>query len=328
MRRRRWGLFFIILTLSFVSFSAWGQDKVKAHRIRIGLPCRCVGFLPMFVAKSGGFYQDEGLDAEIIVVASLVSIQALISGDLDFTSSFALATRAAMTGMPIRGVMAMNKEIGGVLVVKPEIHKMADLKGRVVGVGNPKDAMDVLTRLALRKYGLEPDKDVQVLRLGGSTEMRYNALLAGRIDGALLSMPYNNMAVKMGFKELVFMKEITAFVESGLSTNVRKIQNDPDSVVRTIRAILRAIRFIKENKGETLKVMDKELGIKDGELASSIYEEAYKLYTDTGIPSDALMRQTISLIRETQGITQEASILEVADWSFAQKAIEGLHKMR
>jgi hypothetical protein len=87
---------------------------------------------------------------------------------------------------------------------------------------------------------------------------------------------------------------------------------------------LRAIQFIKRNKEETLKLMSKELGIKDNEISSMVYDDGIKLYSDTGIPSDRSMMEEIGIAKEFLGISRDVAIAEVADWSFARIALKGL----
>jgi hypothetical protein len=105
---------------------------------------------------------------------------------------------------------------------------------------------------------------------------------------------------------------------------VRKIQNDPDSIVRAIRVTLRALRFIKANKEETLKLMSKELGIKDREISNMVYDDGIKLYSDTGIPADASVLEEIGIAKEILGISRDVSTSEVSDWSFVRTALKGL----
>jgi ABC-type nitrate/sulfonate/bicarbonate transport system substrate-binding protein len=120
------------------------------------------------------------------------------------------------------------------------------------------------------------------------------------------------------------MKDLRGVPSGGLATSLRKIQSEPDSIVRAIRITLRAIQFIKRNKDETLKLMSKELAIKDSEISSMVYDDGVKLYSDTGTPSDASMLEEIAIAKEILGISRDVAIADVADWSFARLALKGL----
>ena len=92
--------------------------------------------------------------------------------------------------------------------------------------------------------------------------------------------------------------------------------------MRAIKATLKAIRFIKTNKEETLKLMASELAIKDRKIGALVYEDAVQLYSDTGIPSEDSMSEDIISARKIQGLAREVPASAVADWSFARGAFE------
>ena len=114
------------------------------------------------------------------------------------------------------------------------------------------------------------------------------------------------------------MKDVRKVPSGGLATSIRKIQNDPDAIIRAITATLKAIRIIKNDKEAALRVMAKELGMKDKEIGSMVYEDGIKLFSDTGIPADAAVIEEIETAKEILGISRDISISEVADWRFAR----------
>jgi NitT/TauT family transport system substrate-binding protein len=318
-------IFWVLLLLggaALFSSPTWAAESLR--RMRVGIPTRSMSSFPQMVARTEGFYRKEGFDVEIIVVSSgTPAIQAVIAGDLDFATTGNVATIAAIRGMPVRNVMVSSIATDQVLLVKPEIRRVEDLKGKILGVAGMRTVSDVSTRLLLRKHGLDPDTDVKIVAIGGSS-LRLAALKGGQIDGTLLSAPHNKSAVKLGFVELAYMKDVRKVPSGGLATSIRKIQNDPDSIIRTITATLKAIRFIKNDKDSALRAMAKELGMKDREIASMVYDDGVKLYSDTGIPSDASMTEEIETAKEILGVKREISVSEVADWSFARNALQSL----
>jgi len=176
----------------------------------------------------------------------------------------------------------------------------------------------------LERYGLVPDEDVKIFSLGGGSDTRLAALRSGRVAGTMLAMPYNKIAAKAGYRELVAMKEITKIPTADLSTTLRLMKTNPSLIVRTIGATLRATRFIKANKHETLALMSSKFGIKDRELAGQVYDDYIVLCSDTGIPADASLMEDLAIVKESLGIRREVPIADVADWSFARKAAQQL----
>ena len=240
----------MILTLFLVglSSSVFGQERATLTRIRIGMPNRGVPNLGLIAAQRYGFFKTQGLDAELIVMRPSVSLQTLMAGDLDFSTVLASAARASVSGLPFRIIMALTTGQDFSLVVRPDIRRMEDLKGKTLAVSGVGEFTDVGTRLLLKKYGLAPEADVKLRALFGNHPLRLSALQSGQIDGTVMTMPYNKMAVKMGFRELVHLREVIKTPQGGLVTTVQKIRSEPDLILRTVKGALLANRFLKEDQ--------------------------------------------------------------------------------
>ena len=143
-----------------------------------------------------------------------------------------------------------------------------------------------------------------------------------------MAMPYNKMAVKMGFRELVHLREVIKTPQGGLVTTVQKLRSEPDLALRAVKAALMANRFLKENEGEFIKLLAKESGIHDPVVAGLVHEEAVKLFSDNGLVSNDAMQEFIVNSKESLKISREVSVLEVADFSFARKAVNEIREIR
>lgn len=314
----------LILLLAGLSHPALSQERTPLKTIRIGMPNRGVPNLGLMAAQRYGFFRAQGLEAELIVMRPSISLQTLMAGDLDYSTVLASAVRASVSGLPLRIVMALTVGQDFSLVVRPDIRRVEDLKGKTLATSGVGEFTDVGARIVLKKYGLVPEVDVKLRTLFGNHPLRLSALQAGQIDGTIMTMPYNKMAVKMGFRELVHLREFIKTPQGGLVTTVQKIRNEPDLVLRTIKAALMANRFLKENKSEFMKLLAKESGVNDPVVAGLIHEEIVKLYSDTGLVSDEAMLEFIANSKEALKVSREVSISEVADFSFARKALSEL----
>jgi ABC-type nitrate/sulfonate/bicarbonate transport system substrate-binding protein len=314
----------LILLLSGLSHPALSQERTTLKTIRIGMPNRGVPNLGLLAAQRYGFFRAQGLEAELIVMRPSVSLQTLIAGDLDYSTVLASAARASVSGLPLRIVMALTVGQDFSLVVRPDIRRVEDLKGKTLATSGVGEFTDVGARIVLKKYGLVPEMDVKLRALFGNHPLRLSALQAGQIDGTIMTMPYNKMAVKMGFRELVHLREFIKTPQGGLVTTVQKIRSEPDLVLRTVKAALMANRFLKENKSEFMKLLANESGVNDPVVAGLIHEEIVKLYSDTGLVSDEVMQEFIANSKEALKVSREVSILEIADFSFARKALSEL----
>ena len=143
----------------------------------------------------------------------------------------------------------------------------ADLRTRsVINVlrkhipGNP----NIIVQSMLKKYGLTPETDVKLRALYGNHPLRLSALQAGQIDGTVMSMPFNKMAVKMGFRELVQLRDFIKTPQGGLVTTLQKIRGEPEMILRAVKATLLGNRFLKESKNEFARLLAKESGVHAG----------------------------------------------------------------
>ena len=314
----------LILFLAGLSHPASSQERTPLKSIRIGMPNRGVPNLGLMAAQRYGFFRAQGLEAELIVMRPSISLQTLMAGDLDYSTVLASAARASVSGLPLRIIMALTVGQDFSLVVRPDIRRIEDLKGKTLATSGVGEFTDVGARLLLKKYGLVPEVDVKLRALFGNHPLRLSALQAGQIDGTIMTMPYNKMAVKMGFRELVHLREFIKTPQGGLVTTVQKIRTEPELVLRAVKAALMANRFLKENKSEFMKLLAKESGVNDPVVAGLIHEEIVKLYSDTGLVSDEAMQEFIANSKESLKVSREVALSEIADFSFARRALSEL----
>jgi len=324
MRVKSCGACALVSLLILISQAAWSQEGAGLKRIRIGMPNRGATTLGLTTAQTQGFFRAQGLYAELIVMRPSSSLQTLMAGDLDFSTVLASGARAGVSGLPLRIVMTLTVGQDFTLVVRPEIRRVEDLKGKTLAVSGIGEFTDIGARMVLKKYGLTPDADVKIRALFGNHPLRLSALQAGQIDGTVMAMPFNKMAVKMGFRELVQLRDIIKTPQGGLVTTLQKIRGEPEIIVRTIKAALMGNRFLKENKGEFEKLLAKESGVRDPVVAGLIHEEIVKLYSDNGVISDEAMQELIASSKEVLKTSRDVSFAEVADFSFARRAVSEL----
>jgi ABC-type nitrate/sulfonate/bicarbonate transport system substrate-binding protein len=317
-------IYSFVVILACFGRPVWSQESGGLKKIRIGMPNRGATTLGLSAAQTYGFFRSQGLFAELIVMRPSTSLQTLMSGDLDFSTALASAARASVSGLPLRMVMALTVGQDFTLVVRPEIRRVEDLKGKTLAVSGIGEFTDVGTRIVLRKYGLTPETDVKLRALYGNHPLRLSALQAGQIDGTVMSMPFNKMAVKLGYRELVQLRDFIKTPQGGLVTTLQKIRGEPDMILRTVKATLQGNRFLKENKVEFTKLLAKESGVHDPVVAGLIHEEIVKLYSDTGIVSDDAMQEFIANAKEALKTSRDVSFAEVADFSFTRRAVSEL----
>ena len=156
------------------------------------------------------------------------------------------------------------------LVVKPEIKKPEDLRGKKIATSSIGSLGDFLFRYALRKYGINPDREITWLSIGTNAE-RLQALLTGAIDGADVAYPADVQAERKGYRVLIDARKEITFPTTSVVTRRKTIREDRDTVMRFVRSHVEGIAFHKQNKEFSLKVLTKYVRTTDAEFLEGSY---------------------------------------------------------
>jgi ABC-type nitrate/sulfonate/bicarbonate transport system substrate-binding protein len=281
--------------------------------------------LPYVMAEKKGFFKKEGVNAVIVIMQNQVVVNGVVSRSLDYGGTIANFIGAAKGGLPVRVVMAIMDGLDHVLVAAPNIKRVEDLKGKNVGISSFGGAPHNQMVMILRKYGMNPDKDVTFLQIGGGAT-RYTALESGSIHATMLVPPMNKVAREKGFNELLYFNEIMQVPLSGLSVHVDKIKESPQEIVKVIKALLISVDYIRTNKSEILEFLDKSWGIKNPAVRDGFYGDMLGRYTRTGIVSDETIANVVRFTQATRKTQEHISVSDITDWTFAEKANEELKR--
>jgi len=254
-------------------------SHASAQMVRGAFPSPSIQILPMMVAAERGFYKREGLELELVFVrGAATAVQALLANQIHFIFSIGPQMPAVWEG---NDIMILAQQVGRPtfsMVVTPDIQKIADLKGKKIGVTfGGSTAAGTKALLELNK--INPDKDVEYIGLPGN-EPKIAAMKQGIISGALLAPPADYLAMKSGLKRLVSLADIfkdTAF--TGLAANSRTIKDNPQMVRRMVRAIVRSVLHTRDNPEDAVAVAMKRLGL-DRDAA----QDAYQMIKDALVP--------------------------------------------
>ncbi len=175
-----------------------------AEVVTIGISTVGLYELPTEMAKRTGFYQEEGLEARKVVVRTPLHVAALLSGELDYSTVAEIILSATLKGMPLKTVMGWFDRPLHMLVARPNIKKLSDLKGKKVAVSSYGSIPHVMLKQALAHYGMDPDKDITLLAVGGSGD-RISALTAGAVDATPLDVSYIDKTESLGFSNVLYL---------------------------------------------------------------------------------------------------------------------------
>jgi NitT/TauT family transport system substrate-binding protein len=310
------------LALSLLLFLGLTATHSRAEdgRITLGLTTRNGSTsLPFVIAEEKGFFKSEGLNAIVVTMQNQVVVNGVVTRNVDYGGTFSNFVGAALSGLPVRIVMSAMDGSDHYLVTASNIKRVEDLKGKTFGISSFGGTPHSEAIMILRKYGMNPEKDVTFLQIGGSSS-RYTALESGSIQAAMLVPPFNNFAKKRGFNQLMSFNDIMSIPLGGLSVHTQKIKEKPDEIVRMIKAVLKATDYIRNRKSEILSFIEAKWGIKEGDVRESIYRDMVGLFSRDGIASDETMKNVIQLVRETRKSKDDKTLADIVDWSFAKKA--------
>src|SRR5213594_935833 len=196
---------FTALSLTFLlSFGmTLKHSRAEDGRITLGLTTRNGSTsLPFVIAEEKGFFKSEGLNAIVVVMQNQVVVNGVVTRNVDYGGTFSNFIGAALSGLPVRIVMSVMDGSDHYLVTSPNVKRVEDLKGKKFGISSFGGTPHSEAIMILRKYGMNPEKDVIFLQIGGSSSL-YAALDSGSIDAAMLVPPFNKLAQKRGFHEIL-----------------------------------------------------------------------------------------------------------------------------
>lgn len=294
------------------------QHVFAADKIRIAVANFNVSFMTAGVADKKGYFRDEGLEPEIIGMRPPVSITALASGDIDYTTVFGSVVRAAVRGLPVRVVASWIDGSTHALIARAEFKTVKDLRGRTMGVGSHGASDDIAGRMMVKHYGVDPDKQMKVVALGPD-RARFAALKEGIVDVAVIAPPMDSEGRKAGFNILARAYEIFTFPFVGLGTSTKKLSEKPDEVRRTLKAFIRANRFIRDNREESIQILT-AWGRTDRNSAAAAYDAAVKVFNADGTIPESGLRLVLEQARSEANIGREIAVSEVADLTLLREA--------
>jgi NitT/TauT family transport system substrate-binding protein len=295
------------------------QNAADAQKINIAVSNPDMSFLSGGVAKFKGFFKEEGLDAELVQITANVSIAALASGNIDYNLILQSVVTGNLRGLPIKVAGILIERPNHVVVVNPKITRFADLKGKKIAVSSFGSATDILARLTVEHFKLNPNKDVQFVAAGGGSG-RLAQLESGLVDAAVVAPPSDALAEARGFKSLVRTRDILLFPVNGVGLHEQKLKNNRSEVKRVLRALLKANRFILDDKKGAIDVLQRwgrtSLAVAEQGYASSASNYSRNLLA----PRDAL-EKVIESTKLNIDVKREVPLGDVFDFSLVREIL-------
>jgi NitT/TauT family transport system substrate-binding protein len=264
--------------LILLNFPLAESPAASQQKVRIAYSSISGNTLALWIPLDQGLFKKYGVEVEAVYISGEPMLtQAVTSGDIAVAQQGAVgAIRGANAGLDLTILLGVINKFNYSLVTRPDIQRVEDFRGRKMGVGGGFGGPPAFaTRWVLRRFGLQPDRDVATLVIRGSGQPeRLAALRAGTIDGILLSAPATLLARKAGLRILVELANLEAeFPHTVFTTTRRFLKREPALAEGIVKGIVEGIALAKTRKDIAMKSIAKWLRVSDPEVMEEVYRE-------------------------------------------------------
>jgi NitT/TauT family transport system substrate-binding protein len=312
------------LSLVCLMVSLFAVEPSRAlENVRVAYPSMGTSVFCLIIAQKEGYLKEEGIEAQLLSIRGEIAIRTTLAGEVDFFTNAGSALAAAVRGVPVKIVTVFQDRPSWDLIAQPDIKSVAQLRGKNIGIMSPEGSLAVVAREILRKNGMDPGKDVNLVVMGGD-EVRFPALQTKSIQATLFSTGMSLKAQKEGFTKLAMAGDYANLIEGGLATSNDRIKQSPEKMLRFIRAALKGLNFFVVKREQSIKYMTEALRMNDRELVHAIYDIQSKIVLREGFTDDKVLQSMIDEMKKTTKVQRDIKISDVFDLTFVKKANEEL----
>jgi NitT/TauT family transport system substrate-binding protein len=283
--------FLCSVVLSLLLFGA-----AAAQELHMSYPGLTGESAPLWVAREAGLFNAHGVDAKLVYMeGGRLSIQSLLSNTTQFMAGDAVSALSAIAGGADIVLLASAKNIlPYVFAVAKEVRRSEDLKGKVIATSQVGGRAGEIARMVIRNMGLDPDKDVQYLAVGG-TMARLAALTSGKVHAAPISHTVVALAEERGLR--VLQIDPIPLIVDALWTSRRFAQENPGVVQNVLRGYTRAIATLVRNREKSIEIMRQYMRTSDPRVIQTAYEQYVQGLDRIPIPSETAIKNTLDISR-------------------------------
>jgi NitT/TauT family transport system substrate-binding protein len=303
---------------------AWPGGVHGADRVKLALPAKSMGYLPLFIAAHRGFFKDEAIDIEIPIMLPQLAHSALMAGEVDYHGVADSALRLAAKGAPLKAIFFGAIRPNYFLIAKPQVKSVGELRGKYIGMVRFGDTVELATRIALNREGLDLQRDAVPIMIGLPTT-RVAALAAGSIDATIAVPPDNVLLKQKGFRELLFLGDAVEFPSNGFAASDRQLTEKRELSKRLLRGLYRGLIFARERSEESIRIIENEWKV-DHAVARESYASLAKSFSRDGTASEAGLKFHVQQIRKMDKSVGEIPLDKITDFRLLEEIWREMHK--
>ena len=297
------------------------RPAVGQERIRIAWAGASPANSPIWVVQEKGFLKKQGLDAEVIsITASPIALQAMLAGELDvIVTSVTTLVNSRLAGADIVMIMGMVPTFVDHIITLPSITRVEHLKGKTGGVNRIGSTSDLGLRLALRKLGVDPEKEAKIITSGGNPE-RFAALSKGVVQFTIMPEPFVREAEKLGFKDFLDIGSLKIpFWWNAVLTRESIIKAKRPAVLKFTKAMTEALHFLRTEKEGSKAIFSKNLRITDPESLERAYRAYSVVFPEAPYPTPEGVKTMLDDLAPRNPKAAAADPKSFVDMSFVQE---------
>ncbi|MGH7871841.1 MAG: ABC transporter substrate-binding protein [Candidatus Binatia bacterium] len=302
----------IVVFLLTVLCSVPAQGAESPYKIRIGFPSLAFSYMPFYVAQEKGIYKKYGLESEYIQMASGIQPQAVVAGNINYFTSVSTGISAVVAGLPLVIVISFCDTSPWVLVTHKDINKPQDLIGKTVALSGLRSSPYYFFQAFLKKFEIS-EKDVSTVYTGGTADS-FRALTANRVVGTVLTPPFDDKAVSLGYKKFMQLGELADIPYVGLITSQNELKTNRESVRRTVTAVMEALAWLRANRAESTKMIVDKFKVNQAE-AENTYATLIRILNKDGRLNPKVARGYLDILRQERPIPADYDPMKFTDFS-------------
>jgi NitT/TauT family transport system substrate-binding protein len=313
-----------IAIVGLISLLLMGAEAFALEPANVAISTKTIQAAIFPIAQDRGYMKEEGIDLKTVFTEATPGIQAMVAGSIEFTNSGTSALVALSRGSaPLKVVLATNDQVLQWLITRPNISSAKDLKGKKIATTGVAAVGTFMLKQIITKNGLDGLKDVNYIDPGPNNQL--TALLSGVVDAAVLGPDQRIIALDNGMKELFYFGKEIKNSWGTLATSDRVIKERPKMLAGFIKASIKALRWIRQDRDGAVAALVKFSGADRGQSAR-VYDDTIASFTRNGVVDEETQRNDLLIIRQVAGAPDVVPNARAYDFSFALEADQQLNR--
>lgn len=308
----------VLLLLALVLPQLWGANlaaqeggsllRRPLEKVKLTVAAKSVTFVPFYFGKSKGFFKEEGVDLDIVVIRPPIGITALQAGEVDYSASSGVGMRAALKGASLRALMFIQTRLSFSLIGQPGMDSKKIKTVAVSGVGSLAHYAAIAV---LKKLGRGGPNDALTYITTNTTAQSYASLMGKAVDAAILTPPYTSMATIGGYADLGNAFDMRD-VQGGLVARASHLQEHREQVKAMLRAILRSLDYVVRNEAEAIRYLQKEFHL-EPKVAADSYGIVKQVLNTSGDIEEPILKSVVENMKKETQVTADFPMDRIVD---------------